>query len=114
MHYRGTGRAIIYAVATAALSLGLLGGNTYAQSFSDNFNRTDSVAVGNGWSDTAGNTAGNLSIQNDQLNSGNNHDVGNCAAAMPSLQAARLPDEVKKLGAECYSMACRSKKGGKK
>ncbi len=48
------------------------------------------------------------------LNSGNNNDVGNCAAAMPSLQAARLPDEVNKLGAECYSMACRSKKGGKK
>ena len=45
MHYRGTGRAIIYAVATAALSLGLLGGNTYAQSLANDIGSENMLGV---------------------------------------------------------------------
>src|SRR5580700_10582278 len=43
--------------------------------FSDDFNRPDSPAVGNGWSDTTDNVGGNLSIQNDQVISNEIPDV---------------------------------------
>ena len=48
------------------------------------------------------------------LKSSNNNDVSNCADAVPSLRAARPPGAVNKPGVDCYSMACRTKNGGKK
>ena len=45
MHYRGTGRVTIYAAATAALSLGLLGGNTYAQSLANDIGSENMLGV---------------------------------------------------------------------
>lgn len=61
-------RPILWTVGSAVLCTCILGGNTCnAQAFSDDFNRPDSSVVGNGWSNTAGNYDGNLSIQNDQL-----------------------------------------------
>jgi hypothetical protein len=38
-----------------------------ALTFTDDFNRSDSATVGNGWSDTAGNVGGNLEIINNEL-----------------------------------------------
>lgn len=45
MHYREIGRVIIYAAATAALSLGLLGGNTYAQSLANDIGSENMLGV---------------------------------------------------------------------
>ncbi|MGH7176576.1 MAG: hypothetical protein ACREJC_04270, partial [Tepidisphaeraceae bacterium] len=42
--------------------------------FSDNFNRPDSPSVGNGWTNTSGNTGGNLAIVNNQVSFTTNVD----------------------------------------
>jgi len=57
--------AIILALCAAALSLTTF---CHAQTFFDDFNRPDSANVGNGWSNTAGNTGNqNLRISNNTL-----------------------------------------------
>lgn len=58
--------ALILAVALFVAPL-ILSQTGRSQSFQDDFNRADSAAVGNGWSDTTGNSPGNLAIQNQEV-----------------------------------------------
>src|SRR4051812_3448983 len=52
----------------SVLAIGLLAcRGVVAGTFSDDFNRPNSSTVGNGWSNTIGNTGGNLAIVNNQL-----------------------------------------------
>ena len=52
----------------AAFSLGMVQRDAVGASFADDFNRPDGP-VGNGWSDTSGNLAGNLQIISGELSS---------------------------------------------
>ena len=74
---RGGGRRmaqIRVVVSSASLILALGVGSVNAQTFLDDFNRPDSMTVGNGWLDSPSNVGGNLSIQAGQLTT-----IGNSA-----------------------------------
>jgi len=65
---------MIHVLRLALLAFGLGCTSTYAQSFSDDFNRLDSTAVGNGWIASPNDSPGSLVVQSGAL--ANPHPLG--------------------------------------